>query len=44
MNSSEQAFRDKFVKLMEDKKKMSPEQLTKEYDDDTMFELADAVE
>ncbi len=44
MSSSDAAFREKFINLMEDRKKMSPEQLTNEFEADNMVELGEATE
>ena len=44
MSSSDAAFREKFMKLMQSRKEMSPEQLTSEDEFDNMVELGDATE
>lgn len=44
MSSSDAAFREKFMKLMQSRKEMTPEQLTSEDEFDNIVELADATE
>ena len=44
MSSSDAAFREKFMKLVQARKEMSPEQLTSEDEFDSIVELADATE
>ena len=44
MSSSDAAFREKFMKLVQTRKEMSPEPLTSEDEFDNMVELADATE
>ena len=43
MSSSDAAFREKFMKLMQSRKEMSQEQLTSEDEFDNMVELGDAT-
>jgi hypothetical protein len=44
MSSSDAAFREKFINLMQTRKEMSREQLTSENEFDNMSELGDATE
>ncbi len=44
MSSSDAAFREKFMKLVQARKEMPPEQLTSEDEFDNMVELGDATE
>lgn len=44
MSSSDAAFREKFMKLVQARKEMSPEQLTSEDEFDNMVELGDTVD
>ena len=44
MSSSDAAFREKFMKLVQARKEMSQEQLTSEDEFDNMVELGDATE
>ena len=43
MSSSDAAFREKFMKLVQARKEMSQEQLTSEDEFDNMVELGDAT-
>lgn len=44
MSSSDAEFREKFMKLIQARKEMSPEQLTSEDEFDKIVELGDATE
>ena len=44
MSSSDAAFREKFMKLIQARKEMSPEQLTNDEEFDKIVELGDATE
>lgn len=44
MSSSDAVFRDKFMKLMQARKEITPEQLTSEDELDNIVELGEATE